>query len=63
MVDHLNDLNEKAYLQNITTTRKESGEYKSRQEFMTVFYASGGFLGKRTGCLSSCIVSYSLVKN
>jgi hypothetical protein len=48
--------------------RKESGdvdrtEYKSRQEFMTVFYASGGFLGKRTGCLSSCIVSYSLVKN
>jgi hypothetical protein len=50
-------LNEEAYLQNITTPRKRRGDtatkvYKSRQEFITVFYAFVGFLKKTTGCLS-----------
>jgi hypothetical protein len=36
-------------------------EYKIRHEFMAVFYAFRGCLGKTTGCLSFYAVSFSLV--
>ncbi len=38
----------------------DTTKYNSKQEFMTVFYAVGDFLEKTTGCLSFCIISYSL---
>jgi hypothetical protein len=41
------------------TWRREV-DCKNRQKLMAVFCAFGGFLGKSTGCLSVCTVSYSL---
>ncbi len=47
------ELSEEAYLQNIKSDRDSL-------QYVTVFYASWGFLEKRTCCLSSVLIDFDL---